>query len=235
MPAITHGLLEAPRYCCADAARLVGLSSGQVRRYLRGYTYKRIHGDGTVAVRRRPPVTRPNRPGSDEQFASFLDVVDLLVVRHLLHLNFPLQQIRAFVEDVWAWTDSTHVANERFYTLDASAFINAPRSGGIMQELGTDGQLSLFGEFQMDGLDLEFEAGSGLASRWFPKGGNRMVIVDPRFSFGRPVLESPHISTDAIYDLYLGEGEDAAAVARWYDIDQSKVEAAVEYQRRLAA
>ena len=228
--------LDAPRYCCADAARLVGLSPGQVRRYLRGYTYKSRNAQGGLEARQRPALTRPHKAGADEPYASFLDLADLLIVRKLLDRRFTLHAIRGFIEDVWRLTESTHVANERFYTLDRSAFIQlVPTSGAAVQELGKAGQLSLFREYQLDRLNLEFEARSGLALRWFPSGKRGKVMLDPHISFGRPVLTSANIPTYSIYDLYLGENKDAAAVARWYDISQRDVEAALEYQRRLAA
>lgn len=229
-------ILDAPRYCTADTARLVGLSPGQVRRYLRGYTYKNKATNGTAQMRQRAAVTRHSRRDSGETYASFLDLVDLLVVRRFLERRFSLQQIRRFIEDVWSWSDSTHIANERFFTLDKSAFVGLiSASGTCLQELGKGGQTSLLKEIHVDGMKIEFETRSGLALRWFPTGKSGLVMVDPRVSFGRPVLKTLHIPTSAIYDLFIGENKDAAAVGRWYRIDQSDVEAAVDYEHRLVA
>lgn len=59
---------------------------------------------------------------------------------------------------------------------------------------------------------------------------SRPIAIDPRLSFGRPVLLSKSISTAAIADR-VDSGETIADIAADYDLDQAEVEEAVLYER----
>ena len=61
-------------------------------------------------------------------------------------------------------------------------------------------------------------------------GDARPIAIDPRISFGRPVLLSKGISTAAIADR-IDSGESVEDIAADYDLDQSEIEEAVLYER----
>jgi uncharacterized protein (DUF433 family) len=56
------------------------------------------------------------------------------------------------------------------------------------------------------------------------------IAIDPRISFGRPVLLSKGISTATIAER-VDSGETVAEIAADYDLDQTEVEEAVLYER----
>ncbi len=60
-------------------------------------------------------------------------------------------------------------------------------------------------------------------------GGGRTIAIDPRISFGRPVISSKSISTAAIANR-IDSGESVQDIAADYDLEQREVEQAVLYE-----
>lgn len=81
--------------------------------------------------------------------------------------------------------------------------------------------------------DVQFSA-NGLAGSWFPR--KRLapnVLVSPKVSFGAPALANSGVPTEALYQSYVAEGQDAHAVARWYDVSMADVAEAVRFEASL--
>jgi uncharacterized protein (DUF433 family) len=76
---------------------------------------------------------------------------------------------------------------------------------------------------------LEYSA-SGDLLRWYPMGKERPVVLDPRLSFGAPIIKGHGVPTAA---LQAGESENS--IAEWYELPHDAVHAALEYERSLAA
>ncbi len=58
----------------------------------------------------------------------------------------------------------------------------------------------------------------------------RPIVIDPRISFGRPVVQRKGISTLAIAER-IDAGETVEDVANDYDLGQSEIEQAILYER----
>ncbi len=194
---IPHQLVR-PSYLVAEAARLVGLSPGRVRRWLRGYEYS--YRDG---VRDRPPVLKgAARQGSH---ASFLDLIDMLFVKRFLDHGVSLQRIRRALEN-----------------------------GQILQ-LMSGGQWTIAPVIRELAAQIDFESSSELARRWYPLGRDGCVVLDPMVAYGAPSIAGRGVKTINVHDLFVAESESIAAVRSWWDLTEDQVEAAVEFERRLAA
>ncbi|MEJ2218718.1 MAG: DUF433 domain-containing protein [Gemmatimonadota bacterium] len=73
-----------------------------------------------------------------------------------------------------------------------------------------------------------------LAERWYPAGRASPVVVDPRISFGAPVIAGTRVETAVIAELY--QGDDSIDELAWlYDLKPAQIRAAVDYERSLAA
>ncbi|WP_122299296.1 DUF433 domain-containing protein, partial [Pseudomonas syringae] len=83
-----------------------------------------------------------------------------------------------------------------------------------------------------EGIDY---AGEESAKRWYPVKRSKAVVLDPARNFGKPVLTITGIDTAAIYHSYLAEGQSAKRVALLYEIPPAAVEAAVNFEHRIAA
>jgi len=81
---------------------------------------------------------------------------------------------------------------------------------------------------------LDFEDGN-LASRWWPKGKELPVIIDPKFNFGHPTLYPFGIDTRTISKAYFANGQSENDVSSWFEIPPQSVLVAVEFESALAA
>ena len=86
-----------------------------------------------------------------------------------------------------------------------------------------------------DKLEFENITGYGFARRWYPYKDNKSIVIDPQLSFGRPTLAEYGVSTNNIYDLYLGEKENLSTVSRWFDIPASEIKTAIRFEHSLWA
>jgi uncharacterized protein (DUF433 family) len=76
---------------------------------------------------------------------------------------------------------------------------------------------------------------SGQAQRWFPVQGRKVIVLDPRKQFGEPIIADAGVPTDTIAAAVKAEGGDRKRVARLYRVTPAAVDAAVNFERRLAA
>ncbi len=74
-------------------------------------------------------------------------------------------------------------------------------------------------------LDFDHEL---LATRLFPLGKNRHIIVDPNRQFGHPVIGNTNIHPEAIYNLYKA-GESVGFISHLYELKEKEVQDAIDY------
>ena len=80
--------------------------------------------------------------------------------------------------------------------------------------------------------DLEFLQGE-LPERWWPNGKNHLVALDPRRSFGQPIIFNEGVPTGTLARSVRANGS-ILQVARWFEISAASVREAVEFERSLA-
>lgn len=220
--------LDRPSYPAAEASRLVGLTASRVRRWLGGYGYS--YGDG---VRHQPPVLR--RGETAGTYASFLDLVDLLFVKRFLDHGVSLQKVRRALEEAHEILGTSHFARRLFFTDGANVYLEVREKGAAILELLSGGQWVIAPVIRQLATEIDFGSAEGLARRWFPLGRNRPVVLDPLVSFGAPTVVGRGVKTANVHDLFVAENGKLAAVRAWWDLTEHEVEAAVEFERRLAA
>ncbi len=226
--------LRRPSYTVAEAGRLVGLTGERVRRWLRGYQYS--YGD---TVRDQPPVVLQGR-GAASPYASFLDLVDLLFVKRFLDHGVSLQKIRRALDEAREVLGTSHFARQTFFTDGGAIFLRLKESahrvrGDAILELMSGGQWVIAPVIRQLARQIDFGSPEGLASRWHPLGRDRPVVLDPMVSFGAPSIAGRGVKTININDLYMAEGESLEPVRAWWGLTDMEIQAAVEFERQLAA
>jgi len=220
---------DVATYAAAEAARLVGLTSSRVRRWLQGYHYRY-----NAEVRHLDPVLQ--RPGEKaSSYASFLDLVDLLFVKRFLDHGVSLQKVRKALNEASEILGTPHFARKTFFTDGRDVYLKVKERGDQVLQLLSGGQWVIAPVIQELALQIDFDSPSGLARRWYPMGPGTPVVLDPAVSFGRPSLRGTGIATANVYDFYRAEGDSLERAARWHDIDVGFVSAAVSFERQLAA
>lgn len=223
--------LQTPAYYIADVSRLVGISKGRISRYLRGYDFQSSIKGETYNRHKEPIVIDPSITGS---YASFLDLIDLLYIKEFLKRGFTLQYLRKALDEAKEYLGTPHFARSIFFTSGNDIFYKIPSDGSLIALL-TGGQIGISKIVELFGDKLDFERVSefGYARRWFPKGKNGGIVIDPQISFGKPTLIGTGIATQNIYDLYLGEGEVEDPVIKWFNIPRSEIMTAVQFEQSL--
>lgn len=226
--------LHDPLYTATMAGRLVGLAPGRVRRWLRGYRYTYTPpGEREFEVKLGPVIRRSTF--SQESYASFIDLVDLLFVRRFLDHGLSLQLIRKVLEEAERVLQGKHFAHRTFFTMGREVFLKDRDDGESVLHLLTGGQTAFEGFISQIGTQIDFDQISGFAIRWFPFGRDGLIVVDPEVAFGAPSVHARGITTANVFDMFQGERERKSTVAVWLGLDEPEVDAAVKFERQLEA
>ncbi len=76
-------------------------------------------------------------------------------------------------------------------------------------------------------INLEFDK-NNLASRFWPIGKEKSILVDPNRRFGHPVIDGKNIFPEIIYNHHQA-GDPISYIAHVYQISESEVHHALEY------
>jgi len=230
-----YNTLRAPAYSIAEASRLVNMKPWTVRRYLQGYEYDYSHL-GPVQRRTQPPVVK-DEDRDKETYASFLDLVDLIIIKEFLKRGFKLPTLRKALDEAREYLGTPHLGRNVFFTSGTQEIILQLPKDGTMIALLTGGQAVIpeITRSLSDKLEFEDVTEFGFASRWYPRGMNGLIVIDPEISFGRPTLIGRGVATSNIYDLFLGENSKIGPVANWFNIPPPGIQAAVQFEHSLWA
>lgn len=221
-------------YTVPDAARLTGLSQGQVRNWINGYTY--TAGGETKRV---DSVIHRQLPKLDDETAlGFLDLIEMRVIHELLKKKFSLQAIRVIHSRAQQLFHSQHpFAAKKFRVVGEETAKKI-----FAKEVFSDVDDALIDvknkQYAIDSIvgphleDLDFEG--ELARRWWPLKTNRAVVIDPARRSGQPIVTKEGIATKILYDTYLAENS-VEAVADWYEVSMESVNGAIVFERQFAA
>ncbi|MBN1230480.1 MAG: DUF433 domain-containing protein [Anaerolineales bacterium] len=230
---IYYNTLNAPAYSIAEASRLVSMPRWTITRYLQGYEYDYSYLGHTQRTT-QPPVIKNEK--ERENYASFLDLIDLLLVKELLKRGFGLPTLRKALNEAREHLGTHHFARSVFFTSGSQIILKLPKDGNLIALL-TGGQSAIPQIIESLSEKLEFEKITeyGFANKWYPKGLAGQIVIDPEVSFGRPSLIGTGIPTNNIYDLYLGENKKIKPVSKWFNISAPQIQAAVHFEHSLWA
>ena len=222
-----HGIYTVP-----EAARLTRVSARRIKNWLKGYQYLVKEGDRDAS-----PVWKPDIPEVDGSLAlSFRDLMEVQFVEAFLSSGVKWKTLRKAAEAAAEIIHDTHpFSTKRFKTDGRSIFLEIAATTGepSLLELAQRqyGIYEVVDPFLFK--SIEFGPGPiGVAERWHPLFPNLAVVVDPRVSFGQPTVEG--IPTYIVASAAEAE-ESASRAAAVYGIGVSSVEAAIEFESKLAA
>jgi len=215
------------------AARLAGADVRKVRRWLLGYEWRK--GDKTQHSDPLWPTQY-----ADEELAQphigFQDLLELRMVAAFARHGVSLVTIRATADAARDILKSDYpLTARRFLTDGRRIFLDAIASTGEPRMEDVTRRQYVFRNIITPSLYAGIEYEHDQAKRWFPLGkGKKTIVLDPAIQFGTPVVRSAGVPTDTLYASYLSEGEDAARVARLFEIKAAEVVDAVAFERQYA-
>jgi uncharacterized protein (DUF433 family) len=118
-------------------------------------------------------------------------------------------------------TEELWTSRSDIFTRFRQMLISASRHGQIAMEVLTDQLIPISG--------LRFER--QVARMWEPRD---LILLDPKVQFGAPCIKGTRIPTRAIWGMVQG-GDPPELVQRAYEITDEELEAALEWEKRLAA
>ena len=222
---------ELPNYRIPEAAHYLGIPPSTVRWWTLGQRYRTAAG-----VKMGKPVIVI--PQHQPPLLSFINLVELHVLDGIRHqYQIPLPKIRSAVEYVVSQFSLRHpLAQGKFETDGVSLLI---RRFGQLINASERGQLAM-AEVLREHLQRIERDEEGLAIRLYPFTRYRhvqnpkLILIDPRIAFGRPVLAGTGIATSTVAERYKA-GESIAALADDYGRQSEEIEEAVRCELHLDA
>ena len=215
-------------YSIPAAARLIGEKPGRLRRWAFGYERNGRWYD--------PAINADLDELGGEQVLTFLDLVELLFIHGLRQSGQSFSRIHEAHRVLSILLETEHpFALKRGFSDPAGiyALLEREDQGDLLVELKGAGQIAMWPALHRYLRQLEFNL-DDVAERWYPAGRASPIVVDPRISFGAPVIEGTRIETAMIADLY--QGEDSIEEIAWlYDLEPVQINAAVEFEASLVA
>ena len=215
----TKGIYTVPM-----AGRLLGEAPATIDRWAFGY--RRRGRSYASAINTEVAALEGTR------VVTFLELVELMFVKALLEsgLSWPNVREASRVAARLLSNEPHPFATKRWFA-DAAAIylrLGQEHDEGLLIEVAGHAQVAMEPVLKPYLTQLDFDV-RGLAQRWYPMGFNTPVVVDPRRSFGTPVGARSGVPTETIADLHRA-GDSVSTIAAWYRMDESEVEAALEFE-----
>lgn len=214
------------------ASRLTGIPSRSIRRWLLGYSR---HSKG---------MTRLYAPVLEDDFGliegmlvlSFLDLIEVQFLEAFRKHGVRWATIREAAANARQLLGTSHPFSTKRFSTDGKHILVSSTEGiedrNLMDLIDSQLEIVDIVEPLLRGA-IDF-SNYDLAARWWPMGRERRVLIDPHFSFGRPIISDSGVPTDVLAATYKAT-ESIEKVADWYEVDTEAVRQAIEYETLIAA
>ena len=224
-------LLQTGIYTVSEASRLARVSSRRIRRWLRGYEFK-----VKLGRHRSPAVWNSQLDPIDSAMAlGFLDLLEIRCVDAFISAGVSWKTLRQVHDQARELVGNSHpFCTNRFATDGQTIFMEFQGKNSEVTLWDMKDVQRVFDRIIRPFLkDIEFD-NSKIPSRWWPRGKNHQVALDPRRSFGQPIIFREGIPTQ-ILARSVRANDSVKEVARWFQIESKSVREAVDFEDALAA
>ncbi len=209
-------------YHLAEAARYIDMPTSTLRSWFRPRSESTRPG----------PIFKSDYAKVDGAYAiSFLNLMDarfaLLFRRHGVRPSIIRQAHKILQRDMGTThpfaradlrTDGSHIIRE------VANSIGDPELSDVITRQG------FFGEMKESLAKVTYDATTHLASTWGLAEG---VVLDPRLSFGKPVVKNTGSTTFVVASQYHANNKDSALVSRLFRISVPEVMNAVRFEAEM--
>lgn len=219
-------------YSVPEAARFTGVHPRTIRRWIRGYDY-RVREE----LRHSPEVLAADLPQIEGVIAlSFRDLIEVRFVDAFRRHGVSWKVLRKAHDEGARVLETTHPFSTRAFRTDGRTIF-----AEIAQTEEDSKLLDLIsGQFAMKkvlepylyrGLEI---SDRDVVVRWWPLERRGRVVLDPERSFGQPIVSREGVPTRVLYQAFQAE-ESVENVARWFEVSEASVAAAIAFEDQLAA
>lgn len=209
---------EIPAYPQVEAARYAGVPLATLRRW--------------IGEREDTPAVIELPDDSDGQL-SFYNLVEAFVLGALRRRhNIPLQQLRKDVQALRRLHPSVAhpLADLDLSTFARNVFVDTSR---YLTNVSRGGQLAIVDLLQpfLERVEKSPRGAVRLfpLTRTEPSKSPRLITIDPRVAFGRPVIAGTGVPTAVVHERWKA-GDSVAALAEDYDRTPEEIEEALRYE-----
>ena len=224
-------LLQTGIYTVPEASRLTGVTPWRIRRWVRGYEFKVKHGR-----HRSPAVWNTQLDAIDHAIAlGFLDLLEVRCVDAFITAGVGWKPLRQVHEQARKLVGHAHPFCTNQFATDGQTI--------FMEERGKHDEVMLWDLRDLQRVfdriirpflkNVEFDGGR-VPHRWWPQGKAHLVALDPRRSFGQPIVFRDGVPTSVLARSVVANGS-VEEVARWFEIHPASVQEAVAFEQTLAA
>ena len=227
--------LELPAYGIPEAAHYLQVPAATLRAWVRGRGYPTSTGPRFF----QPVIDLADADRCLLSFINLIEVYVLAAIRRQHHVS--LSTVRQALDYLKRKHPSPHPLADR--TLETDGLDLFVESFESLINISKEGQLGIRKVLEIHLRRIERDL-SGLAVRLYlftrrdlqlntwetSEVAPRIVVVDPRVAFGRPVLAGTHIPTEVIYQRF-GAGESVEQLADDYDRTPSEIEEAIRCEQ----
>jgi uncharacterized protein (DUF433 family) len=218
-------IYNIPAYSVTDAARYLRVPLGTLKTWLQGRSYTTKQGKRQSL----PIIQRPNPDLPQLSFANLVEAHVLRVLRETHQIR--LDKVRVALDYLSTQLKNDHPLIQKTFKTDGidlfidsmDKLVNVSRSGQlVMRETITH----LLTRIEWDDR--------GIAARFFPfiqpeGDDSKILYIDPRIAYGRPVIAGKGVPTAAIAEMYEA-GDEIDDIANEYDCSSLEVIAAIRFE-----
>jgi uncharacterized protein (DUF433 family) len=228
VPPPESNLLNTGLYTVPEASRLTRISTGKIRRWIKGYDFRT-----SGSIRHSDAVWQGEiKPLENKLALSFRDLLELRFVDAFIRAGVSWRTMRRAHTNAQSELRTTHpFCSNRIFTDGRSILLRQAEedSDEALVNLATD-QKEFSRIVETFRKELEF---SGTDIVWWPLGKRRQIVLDPRRNFGQPTVTKSGVPA-ATLARSVKANSSQEIVARWYEVHPDEVRDAVEFEQSLA-
>jgi uncharacterized protein (DUF433 family) len=222
--------LSSGIYTVPDAAKLLQIDQHLLRRWVTGYPVDSAFGPDQHVSGLGQLQSRGFGRG---RYFGFLTLIELFTAYHLRRRGFSMQQLRRFRIEL-AHRFETEFPFALRGLLASGRKLLKEMGDCALLELGTGGQTAFEKLLYPFCEKIDFDGTSNLAARFFPRGRDSSIVVDPRHAFGQPVILGTNLTTAALASRLRG-GESESDLAGDFDLTEQQLKEVRDFELALAA
>jgi uncharacterized protein (DUF433 family) len=218
-------------YTLSEASLLTGVNRHQISRWTRGYAFS-YHGSRQTM----PPIIGRDLESLESPILTFADLIEIRFLDAFRREGVSSKALRIASQRAKEYLGRHHPFSTQIFKSDGRTIL-----AEITKETGD----KVFLDIVNDQYVFENVIGSSLYSgldfndlkepaRWWPMGRDRAVVIDPRRSFGAPIVTKGGIPTKILNSAVNAE-KSIEFVANWYGVEVNEVKDAVQFESKQAA
>ena len=219
-------------YTVPDVAKFTRVPTSNISNWLYGGS---VSKSDKQKANRHPTLAHQFNLMNQIANVSFKDMIQIRFVCYFRERGVSLQTIRHAAENAAKLLATTHpFCSAKFKTDGEILLAEVSEHNGHCNLVELKTMQNVFKEI-VDPFLTTLDYDGEIVSRWWHSLGNKKVILDPRFNFGKPTIAENGYATETLFEAYLANGKSAKTVSDWFEVGKDSVEQAVEFEMRLAA